>query len=251
MIPFLVVFGTVVVVGVLLAVARRLIPGETKQPHHDVAGAIFAMVGVLYALILAFVVIVVWENNTAANDNAQIEANDVSRLYFTARALPEPQRGTLMGLARDYAGVVAQDEWALMADGKTSPKAREYVARMRVTAQNMEPASAREEILMGNVLDSINQLVDARRDRTSALTSPVSPVMWAGLVAGSLITIGFTFFFDHSRFVPHLIMVGSMAALIAFIMWLTYDMSLPFAGSNAIGPDAFTQILQRFREFPP
>lgn len=250
MIPLAVVAGTVAMVGVLLAVSRRLVPGEHKQPHHDVASAIFSMVGVLYAVILAFVVIVVWENDSDAGDDTQVEANDVSRLYFTARALPEPQRHELMDLARDYADTVTHDEWPLMRQGGTSPKARQLVARMRVTAQGLQPATARDEILMGSSLEAINQLVDARRDRTGALTSPVSPLMWAGLIAGSAITIGFTFLFDHARFVPHLIMVGSMSALIAFTLWLIYDMSLPFAGTSAIGPDAFTQILQRFREFP-
>ncbi|HET6213699.1 MAG TPA: DUF4239 domain-containing protein [Micromonosporaceae bacterium] len=250
MTPLIVVAGTVIVIGVLLAIARRLIPGEHKQPHHDVASAIFSMVGVLYAVILAFVVIVVWENDSKANDDAQIEANDVAKLYFTARSMPEPQRGELMGIARDYAGVVTRDEWPLMQHSKTSPKARELVARMRGTAQGIQPATAREEILMGGALDAINELVDARRQRTGALTSPVSPLMWGGLIAGSAITIGFTFFFDHSRFVPHLIMVGSMSALIAFTLWLIYDMSLPFSGTSAIGPDAFAQILQRFRDFP-
>ncbi|WP_117211549.1 DUF4239 domain-containing protein [Allorhizocola rhizosphaerae] len=249
--PLLIVVGTVVVVGIGLLVVRRVIPGEAKQPHHDVAAAIFSMVGVLYAVILAFVVIVVWENHNGTGAEANVEANEVSRLYFTARALPEPQRKEMMELARDYAGTVAGEEWALMAQGQSSPKARAQVARMRVVVQGMQPTTARDEILMSNSLDAINALVDARRARTGALTSPVSPIMWIGLIAGSVITVAFTFIFDHSRYLLHLLMVGSMAALIAFTLWIVRDLSLPFAGLNAIGPDAFTQVLQRFREFPP
>jgi hypothetical protein len=249
--PLLVVAGTVVIVGLGLLLVRRIIPGEAKQPHPDVAAAVFSMVGVLYAVFLAFVVIVVWENHNGAAAQANVEANEVSRLYFTARALPEPQRTEVMDLAREYATTVTGEEWALMAEGKSSPKARSQVARMRVAVQGMQPATARDEILMSNSLDAINALVDARRARTGALTSPVSPIMWIGLIVGSVITIAFTFIFDHSRYSLHLLMVGAMAALIAFTLWIVHDLSLPFAGLNAIGPDAFTQILPRFREFPP
>ncbi len=249
--PLLIVIGTVILVGICLTFARRIIPGEVKQPHHDVAAAVFSMVGVLYALILAFVVIVVWENHSASTAEVNVEANEVSRLYFTARALPEPQRTEVMELAREYAAIVADEEWPLMALGQSSAKARAAVARMRVFIQAMQPATARDEILMSNSLDAINALVDARRARTGALVSPVAPIMWVGLIAGSVITVAFTFIFDHSRYVLHLLMVGSMAALIAFTLWIVHDMSLPFSGLNAIGSDAFTQILQRFREFPP
>lgn len=247
--PLLVVAVTVAVVGVLLAVSRRLLRHNDAESHHDVASAIFSMVGVLYAVILAFVVIVVWENDSDANGNAQREANDVAQIYFTARGLPEPQRQQMMQLAEAYTTTVVRQEWPLMEDGRTSPRAREQVAQMRVIAQGLQPSTQHDGILMTSTLDSINELVDARRDRTGALTSPVSGLMWAGLVAGSAITIAFTFLFNHSRFVPHLVMVSAMSALIAFTLWLIYDMSLPFAGSTAIGPDAFSQVLQRFTEF--
>ena len=56
-----------VVVPVLVAVAgllfvQRLVPSRLRQEHNDVAGFIYAVLGVAYAVLLAFVVIVVWED---------------------------------------------------------------------------------------------------------------------------------------------------------------------------------------------
>lgn len=236
-------------VGALRAVTHRL--ASSHQPvDHEVAGAIFSMIGVLYAVILAFVVIVLWESDSAVRDHTQEEANDVSQIYFTARALPQPQRAQLTGLARDYADIVAHKEWPAMRSGQTSAGARADVAAMRTDIMAMKPADAGQQILMSQTLDAINALVDARRERTSALTPPVPTVMWVALVAGAALTVGFTFLFGYERFGRHLTMVTSMTALLAFILWLTYQMSHPFTGPVAQGPDAFLEVLDRFTEFP-
>lgn len=250
MLPVALVLGTVAVVGGLLAIARRLLPDDATR-HQEAANAIFSMVGVLHAVILAFVVIVVWENDVRARKDGQVEANAVARVYFTARSLPEPQRSKLMGLSREYAATVAREEWPLMAHGRTSAPARQHVANLRLTAHELRPTTADQEILMTGTLDAINELVDARRERTSALTPPLSPLMWTGLAVSSVLTIGFMFLFNRPTYPLQVLMVGPVAALTVFVLWLIHDLSHPFTGTSAVGPDAFDQILQRFDEFPP
>ncbi|MQA26424.1 MAG: DUF4239 domain-containing protein [Micromonosporaceae bacterium] len=242
--------ATVIATGALVALARRLIPGDTKQEHHDVLIAIHQMVGMLYTILLAFVVIIVWEAADQADDDSQAEANKLSQIYFTARGMPEPQQGELKDLASSYAAVVVDKEWPLMREGKTSAEARSLVGQMRVTAHSLRPTTPRDEILMTQTLDAINELVDARRERTSAVEPSVPPVMWAGLLGGTVITVGFTFFYDYTRYLPHFLMTSTFSGLVAFILWLTWEMSYPFDGPTGVGPDAFAHVLDRFREFP-
>src|SRR5262249_48591558 len=58
---------TVVASGIALAlggllVARRILPRERLAPHHDMIGPEFQVVGTIYAVLLAFVVITVWQH---------------------------------------------------------------------------------------------------------------------------------------------------------------------------------------------
>jgi hypothetical protein len=46
------------------------VPTEVRQKHNDVAGFIYAVLGVVYAVLLALVVIAVWEEFDAAKDTA-------------------------------------------------------------------------------------------------------------------------------------------------------------------------------------
>ncbi len=57
----LVVCGASVVAVVGLALVQRLVPATIRKEHNDVAGFIYAVLGVIYAVLLALVVIAVWE----------------------------------------------------------------------------------------------------------------------------------------------------------------------------------------------
>ncbi len=77
-----VVYGVLVVCGasvaavVGLALVQRLVPATIRQEHNDVAGFIYAALGVIYAVLLALVVIAVWgEEFGRARVTVESEAN--------------------------------------------------------------------------------------------------------------------------------------------------------------------------------
>jgi uncharacterized membrane protein YgaE (UPF0421/DUF939 family) len=91
-----------IVVAVLgLVVVQRLVPSALRQEHNDVAGFIYAVVGVAYAVLLAFVVVVVWEEYERAKDTVETEANELAGDYFLAdRFSDEADRQRVQELAR-------------------------------------------------------------------------------------------------------------------------------------------------------
>jgi uncharacterized membrane protein YgaE (UPF0421/DUF939 family) len=93
-----VVYGVLVVCAVGLAalgglaLVQRLVPTEVRQGHNDVAGFIYAVVGVIYAVLLALMVIAVWEDYEKARDTVEQEANALAEIFWLAHGLPEPDR---------------------------------------------------------------------------------------------------------------------------------------------------------------
>ena len=63
-----IVFGVLIVCAVGLAalaglmLVQRLVPSQKRRQNNDVAGFIYAVMGVVYAVLLALVVIAVWEH---------------------------------------------------------------------------------------------------------------------------------------------------------------------------------------------
>ncbi len=77
--------------GLSVYLVHRYWAHEKRQEHTEVAGFIFAGVAVLYAVLLAFVVIVGWETLSSAHATTYTEADQLSNIYWIARSLPAPQ----------------------------------------------------------------------------------------------------------------------------------------------------------------
>ena len=101
-----------------LEVVQRLVPAASRQRHNDVAGFIYAALGVIYAVLIALVVIAVWEEYDAASVTVEQEANAVAEIFWLAHRLPEPEGPHIQELARSYAEEVVEHEWPLMEQGK-------------------------------------------------------------------------------------------------------------------------------------
>ena len=116
-------FGVLVVIGACLAavagleLVQRLVPSEKRQEHNDVAGFLYAVIGVVYAVLLALLVIAVWEQYQKANETVESEANAVAEIAWVARRLPEPEHHQLQEDARAYAQEVVDEEWPRMEQG--------------------------------------------------------------------------------------------------------------------------------------
>ena len=119
-----VVYGVLVIGAVCLValagleLVQRLVPADSRSPHNDVAGFIYAALGVIYAVLLALVVIAVWEEYNAASETVEQEANALAEIFWLAHRLPEPEGVELQELARGYAEEVVHTEWPLMEQGE-------------------------------------------------------------------------------------------------------------------------------------
>jgi hypothetical protein len=251
-----IVFGVLVVVGVCLAavagleLVQRLVPAQKRQEHNDVAGFLYAVVGIVYAVLLALLVIAVWEQYQSANETVESEASAVAEIAWLAHRLPEPERHELQEDARSYAQEVVDQEWPLMEqriEGEQgTPEGWDLVDDIRATLQEVEPSTVAEQELYAEGLDRIQRLGDDRRMRFVAAEEGIPGVLWAVLVFGAVVAVGFTYLFGMRNTWAHRLMVMSLTAVIALVLFTIGVMEHPFSGGARIEPSAFELILERF-----
>ena len=70
-------------------------------------------------------------------------------------------------------------------------------------------------------------------------------MLWAVLVVGAVITIGFSYFLGVEGNRAHALMTGSLAAMIALTLYLILALDRPFAGPLRVEPDAFRIALDK------
>jgi hypothetical protein len=176
-----------------LVLVQRLVPIGVRQQHNDVAGFIYAVLGVAYAVLLGLVLIAVWEQWEAAKITTDDEASELAEVFWIAHQLPQPQGRHIQELARSYAQVVVNEEWPLMEQGKASPKAWDLLDEMRGSIQELEPTTGVQLMLCNQALDRMHDLSGARRERLLDAREGLPSVLWVVLIVGGVIAIGFTY----------------------------------------------------------
>ena len=234
----------VAVVGLLLV--QRLVPPERREEQNDVAGFIYAVLGVAYAVLLAFVVIAVWQDYKTAQANVESEAHELAGVYFLASQLPEPQRTTIQDLARMYARVVVEEEWPMMERGQTSPRADSLLRQLRLELLEFDPRTRGEQVLYEGGLAQLHDAIDARRSRLLEVREGIPIQLWVVLVLGGVITVSFTYLFGLKSNVAHALMVAALTLLICGILFTIGEFNNPFSGVVEIRPDAFREMLHSF-----
>src|ERR687898_1746689 len=255
-----VVYGVLIVGGACLAavvgltVVQRLVPVTIRMEHNDVAGFIYAVLGIIYAVLLALVVIATWEEFGRARLTVETEANALAEIFWLAHQLPEPEGPHLQELCRSYAEEVVNVGWPLMEQGRTpslersqeTSRAWVLIDDIRATVQEVEPRTVAGQELYAEGLDQVQRLADARRMRLVVAEESLPSVLWVGLIVGGVVAVGFANLFGMDNTRAHALMVVALAGVIALVLFTIAAMDHPFSGAARVGPEAFELVLKRF-----
>lgn len=231
-------------VGGLALVRARTAPRILRE-HHDVAGFMLAIVGVIYAVLLAFVVLVVWKRYGTAEIVAEREANAVVDVYRLAAGFSPEFETTLRDNCKNYARIVVQTEWPLMEHGQSDKETARALDVIWANCTHKSRLSTSETVLMSQISDRLTDIGDNRRLRLLSSRSGISGPLWMVLIVSGAATIAFTFFFGLERFSIQVAMTSILALVIALVLFLISALNYPFTGDLAVHPEAMQTALER------
>jgi hypothetical protein len=226
-----------------LLIIRKFYPHYKCKLHNDIAGFIFATLGVIYAVLLAFVVVITWQDFDKAQDVTVNEANCIATLYRDSTPFPAEFRAKLKCELTNYVKAIINEEWQTMTRGQRSVKAQKMQEELWKLYGGFQPKNETQKIFFMESLNKLNQSAEMRRQRIVYAGSGINPLLYFVLFAGSFITIAFTMLFGTENVIPHLIMVSLLAAMIAISLFTIIAMDYPFTGDISIAPDVFTNML--------
>lgn len=151
-------------------------PDEKEQP----VGAMVASILALLALVLAFTFSMAASRFDDRRKTVLAEANAIGTTYLRSRLLPEPQRGEIARLLREYVDVRirAIEEGNLDEALARSEHLHELLWMQTSGIAEKDSAS----IITGVFIQSLNDLIDLHAERVQVgLRSRIPLVIWAGL----------------------------------------------------------------------
>lgn len=236
----------VLVIVVLHALLQRRLRTEIFQRHNDVTGYLFSAVGILYAVLLGFVVVVVWQKYDTTTDNVQTEANAAADLYHVVDGLPAATSDAVRGDLARYARLVIDVEWPAMANNADVPDTGATIlddASYRIDL--VEPANVRASNAQQAAMGDITRIFDARRQRLIHSAPAVPSLLWFALIAGALAMVAFCFIFGVENRPAQLLMTAILVGLIGILFVVIYEFAGPFSGSVTISSDGWIMFTQR------
>lgn len=245
---FALVFAGIAVGAHLLV--RVLVPPERLIDQHEVAGFIVAVVGVLYSVVLGFLVGTVWTGFSTAQDTTDQEAAYVGDAYGFTSLLLQPYRNDLQRTLARYAFLVRDKE--LSAQNATTDTAAVnliYHAVEETSSMPPPPARVGEGRVLENntirteLLGALRSLADERRLRGVQSRSRLPAGMLEALILGAAMVIVFAFFFGVKPVFYQMVITGLLAGSIGLFFGLILELSTPYSGAIRVSPDAWDAVI--------
>jgi hypothetical protein len=228
-------------------VAQRFVSVEFRRRHNDAAAAIFSIIGVTFAVLLAFVAMLAWEGFNKAKAATYAEASAIYDLYNASVGITGGDAPSLRIDIISYVDVVITAEWPAQAEGKVVDKAAEYLNKLNSTAIGFKPPSLADGNLHALLLQSLSRLGDARQQRLLAAETTVPAVVWIVTIIGGGLTIAFSSFLGVPSLEMHLAMSAALAISGAPVLILIVALSNPFRGDFRVSTLPFDRVLTQIQ----
>ncbi len=246
--PSWVVLLGAVVIAVGLAcgghvAVRRAFPQTDFRGHNEVGGIVLGVTGGLFAVMLAFIVAIVWQEFDAASQRVAVEAAAATDLWHTASGLPAPLGPHVRSDLVEYASLMVHDEWPAMRTGGSSKRAEDVLTRTFEDVAQFHPRDAGAGNAQSASLQYLGALHDARHHRLDDNNSGVSPFEWTILLIGAVVVVGICYLVGLPSLRTQLLMTGAVAAMIASTFVLIFELDYPFRGDLSIAPVGWQEFL--------
>lgn len=241
----LIIGGSILFTAGGVALGRPLVARFLGASHNEVMISLFAAAGVIYAVLLGFLVVVVWESYDSAHHTLGEEAATLAPLYRITYGMEAKEGVQFRTLIREYTNAVIQDEWPHMGqDALGSHRAHRALEKMDGLFASMDrQAKAADAQVDGEFLNLKSAIVTDRNERLLRASDTIPWVMWLGAVGGGIIVVMMSFLIYMERVEPHLIMASLMGGLIGLLLFIMAILSNPFTGPLALSSKHFQQAL--------
>lgn len=222
---------------------RRRIGLERLTSNNEIAGFKFATVGVIYAVLLAFAVIVAWEKFSEAEIAVVQEAGAAATLYRLA-AGPEPEAAATRAALDNYIRLAISRDWPSMAKAKASHEVTQALDALYANTVHLTEKKSRPPEIFGEMFKQLDAITQARRTRLHLSTGIVPELLWTVLYCGAILTVGFTFFFGTKNLPAQVMMTGILSVLVFMGLLLIISFDYPFTGPVHVGNEPLQHVVE-------
>jgi hypothetical protein len=241
----LIVFAaTFLITGAVYLVVTRLADTEWATAFKAVSPGLLPVLGVLFALLVGFIAVEVWNTFDKAKTAVATEASALRAVVLLARNFPEEQRTRINALINRHIEVAVRQEWPEMALRRAtlSPLPTHLIEALdNVFA--LKPIDESQQAAKPEMIRALRAALDARRQRIVISESAVGAVKWVAILLQALCALVAIAMVHANNRRACAIALTLFAAGVALSVLLIAAYSRPFTGEISVTPELLKQVI--------
>jgi len=230
--------------GVYFVVTRLAETEEWARAFKAVSPGLLPVLGILFALLVGFIAVEVWNDFDKAKTAVTTEASALRAVVLLAGTFPEEQRTRIYTLINRHIEEAVNKEWPKMAQQRetlsTLPK---HLIEALNNAFALKRADESQRAAQPEMIRALRTALEARRQRIVISQSSVGVVKWAGILLQALCTlVAIAMVHSDNRRACALTLI-LFATGVALSVLLIAAYSRPFTGEISVTPELLKQVI--------
>jgi hypothetical protein len=225
---------------------HRFVDWHAREEDTSMTGLSYAICGGIYAVVLAFVAVGVYEAMDKTSDIAAEEANSLSAIAFNSTGLPAELAADVRAQVDEYIELVTKKEWpkqqAYDMDEHNFAEGWARLQKLNLALASFEPTSPGQGTVKAEMLHASNDLFAARRTRLLAANEHLPEAVWQMLLCGLLLVVIYLYLFGPHSFGIHMAAVGGTTVTVGLVFTLIIALDYPFRGDLSVDSDSYTAV---------
>ncbi|NDB67997.1 MAG: DUF4239 domain-containing protein [Methylocystaceae bacterium] len=230
-------------------VMQKAISNDRRRESNDIVGFVYAVIGVVYAVLIGAVAIGAWENFKKASETVVRENNIAANIYKLANNFDKADREKISDSMFGYMKLVIEEEWPQMQAG-ILPTTGAWVPLNNLISNlsSFNVESNKDSVLFSELVSQLDQLNNVRRERIFMSGESIHPSLYLMIIAGAFICIAGCLLFGGIQPYSHLPVTILLSFMIGLLLSTIFALDRPFRGGLAISAHPFELTYQLLQE---
>ena len=240
--------STVLIAGIVAAFATALIHRrveiDLRRLRHDVGSVVFLRLGVVFAVLLAFVFSEAWGEYNEAAQAVDLEVSAMHGVAMISATLGPAQANTILTVERAYLEGVAYQEWPVMARNRTADVETSHKLQVLIQhAANLRLTDPDQQDKKAEILSLLARAHTQRETLIFQASSGIPVPLWCVLIAFTIMLALFVSLSAIQYRITAVAIATCFTTGIVSILVIARLLDYPFEGGLALRPTDFIEII--------
>jgi hypothetical protein len=196
------------------------------------------MVMTIYALVLAFVIVNLYNSYVSAVNNVAAEATSLTELVQDARGFPPAAQRRIDRAVARYVAELRREFKALRA-GHPDPRAQQQLADIFDALESYSPVTNVQQSFYNSATEQLHTIVGERESRLDAAETVIPRPLLQLMILLAVLTLATSLLIKTHNWAVDVAIVATIAVVVSAGLLTAVILQYPFSGSIAVTTEPF------------